>query len=573
LPVSPVGAATPELVYLLFWPVYDGIAVPAGLEERRARLRGYAFGSYRIVALLDAAIRDTPEIVETIRFAITAAAPARGAGTAVAETAAAVYSSTTRVIHPAAAAPAPSESPAVRIARDFTVFGQRWALTFDYAPAAVAALRASDAWGWLVAGLLLTASLVFYLVRERGRTAVIAALVEERTAELRRTSAQLHQAQKMEEIGNLTGGMAHDFNNLLSIVIGNADLLKDRVKDDATAGQLADGVLQAGLRGAELTRQLLAFARRQPLVPRPTDVNELAGGMIRLLRRTLGENIEIKLVTAPDVWPVMIDPAQLSSAIANLATNARDAMPDGGMLTVETRNASLDSDYAKANPDVVPGDFALLEVSDTGSGMTPATLARAFEPFFSTKEAGRGTGLGLSMVFGFVKQSRGHVKIYSEVGVGTTVRLYLPRATTSEEAAAQADAAPAAPAALPKGHGTILAVDDDAEVRRAVTRQLADLGYTVIEAENAPAALALLADTARPIDLLFTDVIMPGGMNGHELARAALALRPSLRVLFTSGYPGTALRNGDTLGHGAHILSKPYRKQHLARKLREVLEA
>jgi len=560
LPVRPIGPPTPHLVYLLFWPVYEEIDVPATVAARRAGLRGYALGNYDIAALLTEALRGTPQLPATIRFAV---GPADADRPPAATTAVYAAQAGRAVIGENAAA----EPPALRASRDFTVFDQRWWLSFDYSPAALDALRSQGAWGWLLAGALLTAFFALYLIRARDRAQTIAALVEERTAELQRTNAQLQQAQKMEAIGNLTGGMAHDFNNLLSVTIGNLDMLQDRLRNDPDSLVLAEHAMQASLRGAELTRQLLAFARRQPLKPSVVDVNELVAGTTRLLRRILEENIEVVLIAAPAVWPVLIDPAQLNSALANLATNARDAMPAGGRLTIETRNAQLDADYAAANPDVVPGDFVLIEVSDTGTGMSADTLAQAFEPFFTTKEDGRGTGLGLSMVFGFVKQSQGHVKIYSEVGQGTTVRLYLPRV----EAAAPAEAAPAPHAAADAGHEAILVVDDNAAVRATVARQLADLGYEVIEAETAQAALALLRDTDRPVDVLFTDLVMPGGMNGHDLARAALDARPGLRVLYTSGYSSSTLRGDDRLKEDEHFLSKPYRRADLARKLREVL--
>jgi len=563
LPVRPIGPPTPVLVYLLFWPVYDGVEVPAGSEERRARFRGYVLGNFDVAKLLAAALRDTPEAIETIRFAISAEHPVDPATQA-----AATYDPGSGSVEIGARPGGPAAAPAVRIARHFEVFDQHWDLTFDYSAAALAPLRSQRPWGWLLAGLVLTGSLTFYLLRAHGRTQAIEALVAERTEELERTGEQLHQAQKMEAIGNLTGGMAHDFNNLLAIVIGNLELLKDRVGSRADAAGLVETALRASTRGAELTRQLLAFARRQPLEPKTVEVSELVAGTARLLERMLEGNITVRLVSEPGVWPVTIDPAQLSSAIVNLATNARDAMPKGGRLTIETRNTQLDAEYAAVNADVVPGDFVLVEVSDSGTGMTAETLSHVFEPFYTTKEAGRGTGLGLSMVFGFVKQSRGHIKIYSEPGEGTSVRLYLPRA-----AAAAPLAGTPPPAAEPQqGQGSVLLVEDDADVRRIVAAQLADLGYAVVEAQSPQAALALLQGSEPAVDLLFTDLVMPGRMNGYELAAAALVERPGLKVLYTSGYSDSALRHGARLGEAEHFLSKPYRKQDLARKLKEVLD-
>jgi signal transduction histidine kinase/CheY-like chemotaxis protein len=565
LPVRPVGSPAPtELVYLLFWPVYDTVDVPTKVEERRAQLRGYAIGNYNLAAMITAAMQNTPEPIETLHFAIASAHQEDAA-----EAASALYSLASRRVEIRTEANALPEQPAVRLTRDFDVFGQHWDLTFDYSGEAVASLRSSSPWVWLLAGLLTTAVLVLYLVREAGRTRAIETLVESRTAELERTSEQLHQAQKMESIGNLTGGMAHDFNNLLSVVIGNLDLLQERVRDDREAMALSEAALQASIRGAELTRQLLAFARRQPLAPSAVDVNELVIGMTRLLERILEENIEVVLNPGQDIWPVLIDAAQLSAAIANLATNARDAMPGGGRLTIETKNAHLDADYVALNPEVEAGDYVLLEVSDTGTGMSPETLSQVFEPFFTTKEVGRGTGLGLSMVFGFVKQSKGHIKIYSELGHGTIVRIYLPR--TAQGPVALAPAAVARPAHA--ATESILVVEDNDDVRRVVTRQITELGYGVIEAHNPKEALALLRDPKVKIDLLFTDLVMPGGMNGHELARAAIAERPGLKALFTSGYSDSSLRGDERLKEDELFLSKPYRKQDLARKLEEIFGA
>jgi PAS domain S-box-containing protein len=378
---------------------------------------------------------------------------------------------------------------------------------------------------------------------------------------------QLRQSQKMEAIGQLTGGLSHDFNNLLAIIIGNLDLLRDQVAADPDAVEAVDEALGASLRGADLNRRLLAFARRQPLQPKNVDLNELVAGLTKLLERTLGEHIEISLSLADGLWPLVVDPAQLESALTNLVVNARDAMPRGGRLTIGTRNISIDRDYADLHSDVAPGDYVVLEVSDTGTGMPPEVVARVFEPFFTTKDKDKGTGLGLSMVFGFVKQSGGHVQVYSEVGIGTTLRLYLSRA-----ASAGVEAKPAAAVALPRGHETVLAVEDNPGLRRILIKQLEDLGYQVLEAENAQSAMEILKREPR-IDLLFTDIVLPGGVNGSELARMAGAMRSGLKVLFTSGFPEAAFGPSGALPAGAMLLGKPYRKDELAQRLRESLAA
>lgn len=376
---------------------------------------------------------------------------------------------------------------------------------------------------------------------------------------------RLYQSQKMEAIGNLTGGLAHDFNNLLGVIIGNLDLLTEGNDDPAEAHELVKDALDAALRGADLTRRLLAFARRQPLRPEKADVNELVSSITKLLRRTLGEDIEIVLKLADGVWPVVVDSAQLESAITNLANNARDAMPKGGRLCFQTGNAVLDRDYADRFTDVVPGDYVCITVSDTGEGIAADVLERIFEPFFTTKEQGKGTGLGLSMVFGFIKQSGGHINVYSEVGVGTVFRIYLPKATVQGEAREASEVQEARP-----GSGQrVLLVEDNPTLRKSVTRQLQSLGYEVLEADTGPSALEKL-NSEISIDLMFSDVVMPGGLNGVELARMAAERRPGLKVLLTSGFPDPASRGIAPLD-GIRLLSKPYRKQELARAIWEVL--
>jgi PAS domain S-box-containing protein len=376
-------------------------------------------------------------------------------------------------------------------------------------------------------------------------------------------------SQRLESIGQLTGGIAHDFNNLLAIVVGNLELALDQPELGSETKGRVGAAMHAAQRGAELTRQLLAFARQQPLDPYAVDANALVGNITRLLDRTLGQNIEVVFSAGAELWPILIDAANLESAIANLAVNARDAMPDGGRLLIETANATLDAEYAAANPGAAPGEYVAVAVSDTGCGMPPAVANRIFEPFFTTKERGKGTGLGLSTVFGFVKQSGGHIKVYSEVGLGTSVRLYLPRA---QAAATVAPAAVAAELGSAVGRSeSVLVVEDNDAIRQIALLQLAKLGYRTLEAENGKAALALL-DGGERVDLLFTDIVLPGGVSGHMLAREALARRPELKVLYTSGFPGVLLAGEAGLAEGDAILGKPYRLQDLARKLRDVLD-
>jgi CheY-like chemotaxis protein len=352
------------------------------------------------------------------------------------------------------------------------------------------------------------------------------------------------------------------------VITGTVEILADGVADRPELATIAKMIDDAATRGANLTQQLLAFARKQPLQPREIDVNELILDTANLLRPTLGEHIEIETTLEDDPWRALADPSQLSTALLNLAINARDAMPDGGKLTLESGNVMLDEAYANANPDVERGSYVMIAVSDTGAGIPAAIRERIFEPFFTTKETGKGTGLGLSMVYGFVKQSLGHIKIYSEVGHGTTIRIYLPR--SADHSVAQ----PVAPdAGTPVGaHETVLVVEDDELVRKYVLAQLQSLGYATLSAGNAGAALALV-DAGEQFDLLFTDVIMPGGMNGRQLADEVKKRRPIMKVLFTSGYTENAIIHHGRLDPGVNLLAKPYRKTDLARKIHEALEA
>src|SRR5205085_6949628 len=330
--------------------------------------------------------------------------------------------------------------------------------------------------------------------------------------EKQEAEARLRQVQKMDAVGQLTGGVAHDFNNILTVITGTIGILGEAVADRPELASIAKLIDDAAERGAQLTKHLLAFARKQPLQPREIDVNSLMVEAAKLLHPTLGEQIQISPLLAEDAWTALVDPNQLTTAVLNLALNARDAMPDGGKLVLETRNVYLDEGYASMHNEVAPGNYVMIAVSDTGSGIPTANLDRVFEPFFTTKEVGRGTGLGLSMVFGFIKQSGGHIKIYSEIGHGTAVKMYLPRA-----AGAALPIADAAPARARGGDETILVVEDDALVRDNVVMQLTSLGYKTIEAATGAEALRLAAANDA-IDLLFTDVVMPGGMNGRELA-------------------------------------------------------
>jgi PAS domain S-box-containing protein len=387
-------------------------------------------------------------------------------------------------------------------------------------------------------------------------------LTEKQAAE-----AQFRQAQKMEAVGQLTGGVAHDFNNILTVITGTIGILAEAVADRPDLAIIARMIDEAAERGGQLTKHLLAFARKQPLQPRETDVNNLVLETVKLLHPTLGQGIQIDPLLAEDAWAALVDPNQLATALLNLALNARDAMPNGGSLAIETKNVHLDQAYADMNVEVTAGSYVMIAVSDTGCGIAPEDIERVFDPFFTTKEVGKGTGLGLSMVYGLVKQSNGHIKIYSEQGHGTNVKLYLPRATGLDQVADEMISS----SPVQGGNEAVLVVEDDALVRKYVVTQIDSLGYITLQASNAAEALRLI-DSGAAIDLLFTDVIMPGAMNGRQLVDAALQRRPSLKTLFTSGYTENAIVHHGRLDYGVLLLVKPYRKQELARMIRMALD-
>ncbi|HTU11333.1 MAG TPA: response regulator [Allosphingosinicella sp.] len=466
-------------------------------------------------------------------------------------------------------------------------------LALYYLVAPVHSFAIGAAQGWIAMGAFALVSLIVILLingvlhahelRRRSEAQLLSlnaeleARVAERTraleaeaAERREAEAVIRQMQKMESIGQLTGGIAHDFNNMLAIVTGSLDMAKRRLKggEDPRVAKSIDHAAEGARRAAILTQRLLAFARQQPLEPKALDANQLVAGMSELLSRTIGETITVQTRLAGGLWPCFADPAQLENALVNLAVNARDAMPEGGRLTIETANAELDELHAAANADVRPGSYVMVAVADTGTGMAPAVIERAFDPFFTTKGPGQGTGLGLSQVFGYVTQSGGHVKIASGAGQGTTIRLYLPRHHGA--AAASAEERPPA-AAMPAGSPDriILVVEDEAQVRAMTVEALTELGYSVVHAPDGETALARLRELAR-IDLLFTDVVMPG-MNGRQLADRVLAERPGTRILYTTGYTRDAVVHDGMLDPGVAFLAKPFTIDQLARKIADAL--
>jgi len=426
----------------------------------------------------------------------------------------------------------------------------------------------------LVAAILSTELALFYqnaalydmVQRHSAQLQLEMAMRGQAEAELRRRDQQLAQAQKMEAIGQLTGGIAHDFNNMLTVITLTAGSLVDSLADNPRAAAAARMIDEAAERGSRLTHRLLAFARKQPLQPCPTDINELVGETQKLLMPALGAQVKIVTTCTPGAWPALVDPSQLGNALVNLAVNARDAMPNGGKLMIETRNVELDGDYADAHGEVLPGCYVMIAVTDTGFGIPASIRDRVFDPFFTTKEVGKGTGLGLSMVYGFVKQSGGHIKIYSEAGLGTSIKIYLPRIGEH----------PVSPSVAPVsrivgGDETILVVEDEPLVGDLVGAQLRSLGYTTRAAAAGAEALAAM-DAGADFSLLLTDVVLPGGMTGRQLADAVVTRRPAVKVLFTSGYTESAIIHHGRLDPGVLLLEKPFRRAELARMVRVALD-
>ena len=459
-----------------------------------------------------------------------------------------------------------SLSPIDQIERRYTI--RRLEGTSLYLSAGIADATLRREWTLsmayhLIFGLpatLLMIAMLFVILR---RTQTLYAEVDART----QLEQALRQSQRLDAIGQLTGGVAHDFNNLLTVILGNLEAVQRQLGDaDARIKRRIENAIHGGKRAVTLIKRLLAFSRQQPLSPAPVNVNQLMHGLSDFLRRALGEHIELEVVGGGGLWPVEVDPAELESALLNLAVNARDAMPGGGKLTIEASNSFLDDDYCRDKPDVEPGQYVMMSVSDTGSGMTRDVMARAFEPFFTTKRAGQGTGLGLSQVYGFVKQSGGHIGIYSETGEGTTVKIYLRR---FYGAMTDNDAIPTAPAA--GGDECVLVVEDDDDVRTYIAETLSSLGYRVLQAENGEAALWVFREHPE-IGLLLTDVVMPG-MNGRELAEAAQAIAPRLKVAYMTGYSRNAIVHQGRLDPGVDLIQKPVAADQLGAMVRKLFDA
>ncbi len=421
-------------------------------------------------------------------------------------------------------------------------------------------------------GTVFDVEVALHATRWRNRAMIVAVvrdISERKQAELRqrKLEQQLMQAQKMESVGRLAGGVAHDFNNMLQSILGNVELALEDLPPGHALRECLDEIQRSAQRSAELTRQLLAFARKQTISPKVLDLNETVAGMLKMLRRLIGEDIELAWLPGTGLWPVMLDPSQVDQVLANLCVNARDAIADAGRITIETANVAFDDTYAAAHPECAPGDYVLLAVTDNGCGMDAATRAHLFEPFFTTKELGKGTGLGLATVFGIVKQNRGQINVYSEPGRGTTFKLYLPRAESPAPAAE-----PARTRRSPGGTETLLLVEDEEQILALGQRILQRLGYTVLAARNPEEALRLIEHYGAPIHLLITDVVMPG-LNGRQLHERLRALQPGLKCLYMSGYTANVIAHQGILEAGVHFLQKPFTSESVGLRIREVLDS
>ncbi len=563
--------ANKQAGFLVAMPVYAGGTVPADLAVRRQRFLGFVFGAFRANDLFNSIVAARAE--EDAAFAIYDGRPSEAT-----------------LLHRSART---ANAPAGRLSREagLDIGGRTWTVVFEQRVSPQRASALSEIGLVCGGGLLATALLGVAAFRQRRTQDEIRRLnmslevrVEERTRDLRDAAERLRQAgderarmeealrqsQKMEAVGQLTGGLAHDFNNLLAGISGSLELIETRLGQGRSkdVGKYIAAAQGAAQRAAALTHRLLAFSRRQTLAPKATDANNLVDGMLDLIQRTVGPAIDVRHRGADDLWPALVDPSQLENALLNLCINARDAMPNGGRITIETANRRIDRAQGEMQ-DLPEGQYLSLSVSDTGTGMSPEVVARAFDPFFTTKPMGEGTGLGLSMVYGFAKQSGGQVRIVSEVGQGTTVCLSLPR----HHGVADANHAPERhPMAQAVAGETVLIVDDEPTVRMLVTDVLSDLGYTAVEAADGAGGLRVLQSDAR-IDLLVTDVGLPGGMNGRQMADAARVGRPNLKILFITGFAETALLGDGQLAPGMAVLTKPFAVDVLAARIREMIAA
>ena len=562
--------ANKQAGFLVAMPVYAGGAVPPDLEDRRRRFLGFVFGAFRADDLFNSIV--AAEAEEDAAFAIYDGAPSEA-----------------NLLHRSARVPAAGAGRLTREAH-LELGGRTWTVAFAQRVSPRRGSALPEIWLVCGGGLFATALLALAAYRQR-RTqdeirqlnASLEARVEERTRDLRAAADRLRQAgeerarmeealrqsQKMEAVGQLTGGLAHDFNNLLAGISGSLELIEARIAQGRSkdVGKYIAAAQGAARRAAALTHRLLAFSRRQTLAPKAIDADRLVRGMLDLIQRTVGPSVEVRHVGADGLWTVLADPSQLENALLNLCINARDAMPEGGRITIETDNCWIDRQRAEAQ-DMPEGPYLSLCVSDTGTGMPPAVVARAFDPFFTTKPMGEGTGLGLSMIYGFAKQSGGQVRINSTVGQGTNVCIYLPRhfgeADVDGPDPGRGRMAPA------EAGETVLIVDDEPTVRMLVTDVLSDLGYTAIEAADGAGGLSVLQSGAR-IDLLVTDVGLPGGMNGRQMADAARVGRPDLKVLFITGFAESALPGDGRLESGMAVLTKPFAVEALAARIREMI--